>query len=163
MFRYRHCLKLILFITSALLLATAGADDELPLAVDLRADARVARAERLPIVLFFYSHSCPFCREVEALYLKPLQKDNLTSKRFLLRRIEIGERQALIDFHGTKTDFRGFAQQQKVMLVPHLRFFGPDGERLAEDLIGLGSRDFYGWYLEDAIEEARAKLRKPAR
>ena len=162
MFRYRYFLKLIIFLLSALLLAAAGANDELPLAVDLRADARVARAERLPIVLFFYSRSCPFCREVEALYLKPLQKDNLKSKRFLLRRIEIGERQALIDFNGTKTDFRSFAQQQKVMLVPHLRFFGPEGERLTGDLIGLGSRDFYGGYLEDAIEEARAKLRRPA-
>lgn len=161
MSRYRQYLKLpCLFLTSALLLSAARADD-LPLAVDLRADARVARAERLPIVLFFYSRSCPFCREVEDLYLKPLQKENVKHRHFLLRRVETGERRALIDFNGTKTDFRAFTQQQKVMLVPHLRFFGPDGERLAGDLIGLGSRDFYGGYLEDAIEEARAKLRKP--
>lgn len=160
---YRHYLRVIcLVLTSALLLGAAPVED-LPLAVDLRADARTARAERLPIVLFFYSRSCPFCREVETLYLKPLQKDNLKSRRFLLRRIETGEQQALIDFDGTKTDFRSFAQQQKVMLVPHLRFFGPDGERLAADLVGLASRDFYGGYLEDAIEEARAKLHKPVR
>lgn len=161
MFIDRQHLKVLSLILASALLLGAAADD-LPLAVDLRADAKVARAERLPIVLFFYSSSCPFCREVEALYLKPLQKENLKSRRFLLRRVEIGERQALIDFTGTRTDFRSFAQQQKVMLVPHLRFVGPDGERLAADLIGLGSRDFYGGYLEDAINEARAKLRKPA-
>lgn len=156
---WRYLKIIFLILTSTLLLGAAPVDD-LPMAVDLRADARLARAERLPIVLFFYSHSCPFCREVEALYIKPLQKDNLKSRRFLLRRVEIGEQQALIDFNGTKTDFRSFARQQKVMLVPHLRFVGPDGERLAADLVGLGSHDFYGGYLEDAIEEARAKLRK---
>lgn len=158
---YRQHLKaLCLVVMSALLLGAAPADD-LPLAVDLRADANAARVERLPIVLFFYSSSCPFCREVEELYLKPLQKENIKPRRFLLRRVETGERQALIDFNGAKTDFRSYAQQQKVMLVPHLRFVGPDGERLAADLVGLGSRDFYGGYLEDAINEARAKLRKP--
>lgn len=163
MFQYRYFLKIIyLVLTSSLLLGSARADD-LPFAVDLRADARVARAERLPIVLFFYSHSCPFCREVEELYLKPLQKDNHKPRRFLLRRIETGDRQALIDFNGTKTDFRSFSRQQKVVLVPHLRFFGPDGERLTGDLVGLGSRDFYGGYLEESINEARAKLRRPAR
>ena len=156
---YRKHLKVLCLVLMSALALGAAADD-LPLAVDLRADARVARAERLPIVLFFYSRSCPFCREVEALYLQPMQKENLKSGRFLLRRVEIGEQQALIDFNGVKTDFRSFAQQQKVTLVPHLRFFGPQGERLAADLVGLGSRDFYGGYLEDAIEEARAKLRK---
>ena len=161
MFMYRQHLKaLCLVLVSAVSLGVTAADD-LPLAVDLHADARVARIERLPVVLFFYSRSCPFCREVEELYLKPLQKENIKPRRFLLRRVETGERQALIDFNGTKTDFRTFSQQQKVMLVPHLRFVGPDGERLAADLVGLGSRDFYGGYLEDAIKEARAKLRKP--
>lgn len=157
---YRQHWKALCLVVMAALSLGAAADD-LPLAVDLRADADVARVERLPIVLFFYSRSCPFCREVEELYLKPLQKENIKPRRFLLRRVETGERQALIDFNGTKTDFRTFAQQQNVMLVPHLRFVGPDGERLAADIVGLGSRDFYGGYLEDAIEEARAKLRKP--
>lgn len=160
MLMYRQYLKLFCLILTLTPLPGATHDD-LPWAVDLRADAKVARVERLPIVLFFYSSSCPFCREVEELHLKPLQKENVQPRRFLLRRVETGQRQALIDFNGNQTDFRAFAQQQQVMLVPHLRFVGPDGERLAPDLVGLGSRDFYGGYLEDAINEARAKLRRP--
>ena len=152
---------LILLVLTPLLLGATAPD--LPVAVDLHADAQVARAARLPIVLFFYSQSCPFCREVEELYLKPLQKENSPRPRFLLRAVEIDATRPLISFTANKTDFRQFAQEQKVMLVPHLRFFGPDGERLAPDLVGLSSRDFYGGYLDDSIAAARAKLRKPAR
>lgn len=133
------------------------------MAEDLHADAQAARAARLPIVLFFYSRTCPFCREVEELYLKPLQKENRQRPRFLLRRVEIDALRPLVGFSGSKTDFRQFAQGQKVMLVPHLRFVGPGGELLAPDLVGLSSRDFYGGYLEDAINEAGAKLRKRVR
>lgn len=153
-------LLLLLVLTPLLLGATA---EDLPLAVDLHADAQVARAARLPIVLFFYSSSCPFCREVEELYLKPLQKENSQRPRFLLRRVEIDEARPLVTFTRRKTDFRQFAQEQQVTLVPHLRFVGPDGERLAPDLVGLSSRDFYGGYLDDSIAAAGAKLRKPAR
>lgn len=153
-------LLLLLFLTPVLLGATA---EDLPVAVDLHADAQVARAGRLPIVLFFYSRSCPFCREVEEMYLKPLQKENSQRPRFLLRRVEIDALRPLVSFTGSKTDFRQFAQEHKVTLVPHLRFVGPDGERLAPDLVGLSSRDFYGGYLDDSIAHARAKLRKPTR
>lgn len=149
----------LLFALSALLAACAAAGDALPLAVDLRADAKLARAQRLPIVLFFHSASCPFCREVEESYLKSLQRDNEKTPRFLLRSVEIGQTRPLVSFNGGKTDFRAFARKQGVMLVPHLRFLGPDGEALAPDLVGLTTRDFYGGYLEDSIVAAGEKLR----
>lgn len=133
--------------------------EPLPVAVDLQADAQVARAQKLPIVLFFHSATCPFCREVEESYLGPLQNDNRKTPRFLLRSVEISQTRPLVTFNGSKTDFRAFARQQGVMLVPHLRFLGPDGEALAPDLVGLTTRDFYGGYLEDSISGAGEKLR----
>ena len=138
------------------------AGEALPVAVDLRADAQLVRAQRLPIVLFFHSTSCPFCREVEESYLKPLLKSNEQTPRFLLRSVEVSQTRPLVTFGGGKTDFRAFARQQGVMLVPHLRFLGPDGEALAPDLVGLTTRDFYGGYLEDSIVAAATKLRGKA-
>ena len=152
-----------LFIVTLLTLLGSGcslAGDTLPKAVDLQAVGRIARAQRLPIVLFFHETGCPFCREVEDLYLAPLQKDNETSPRFLLRSVEIRRSQPLVAFGGTRTDNRAFTQQQGVTLVPHLRFLGPDGEALAPDLVGLTSRDFYSGYLEGSITAATAKLRR---
>jgi thioredoxin-related protein len=135
------------------------AGDVLPAAVDLQADARTARAQRLPIVLFFHTTTCPYCREVEDLYLARLQNENATAPRFLLRAVEISQTRPLVGFDGTRMDYRAFAKQQNVTLVPHLRFLGPDGEPLAPDLIGLTLRDFYGAYLESSIDNAGGKLR----
>lgn len=149
----------LITLMTLLLAACLRPEAEAPVSVDLRADGQYARANRVPIILFFHSRSCSFCREVEELYLKPLQENNMNPHRFLLRRVETGLRQTLVDFNGNKTDFRTFAQQQKVILVPHLRFFGPDGDRLTADLVGFSSHDFYGGYLEDAINQASEKLR----
>jgi thioredoxin-related protein len=149
-------------LLSLFLSGTSAAGDALPAAVDLQADAQTARTQHLPIVLFFHSTTCPFCREVEDLYLTRLQKDNAKAPQFLLRTVEINQTQPLVSFDGSSTDYRAFAKQQGVRLVPHLRFLGPDGEVLAPDLVGLTPRDFYGAYLEDSISSAGEKLRKRA-
>ncbi len=154
--------KLLCFVLSLLLSSCSEARDTLPVAVDLRADGQLARAQRLPIVLFFHSTTCPYCREVEDLYLTRLQKENEIQPQFLLRAIEISQKQALVTFDGTRTDQRTFAKRQGVTLVPHLRFLGPDGEALAPDLAGLTTRDFYGAYLENSISSAGEKLHKRA-
>lgn len=158
---YRARLLEFLFVTLSLFLSGCSeAREALPVAADLRADGQLARAQRLPIVLYFHSATCPYCREVEELYLTPLQKENERAPRFLLRTVEIGQAQALVSFDGTRTDQRAFAKRQGVTLVPHLRFLGPDGEMLAPDLAGLTTRDFYGAYLEGAISTAGEKLRR---
>jgi thioredoxin-related protein len=131
----------------------------LPPACDLKADAAQARAERKVIVLFFHSASCPFCREVEDTYLPMLLRENAQTPRFILRTVEVRSGQALTGWDGRETTQRDFARAQGVRLVPHLRFVGPDGEALAEDLIGLNPPDFYGGYLDGAIQTAFEKLR----
>ena len=159
-----HRSRLAKFMFVVLFLsACSEARDVLPAAADLRADGQLARAQRLPIVLFFHSTTCPFCREVEDLYLARLQKENESVPQFLLRSVEVSQTQALVAFDGTRTDQRAFAKRQGVTLVPHLRFLGPDGEPLVPDLVGLTSRDFYGAYLEGSISSAREKLRRAGR
>ncbi len=37
-------------------------------------------------------------------------------------------------------------------------FYGPDGIVLAESIVGFRLADFYGAYLDRAIEEGRARL-----
>ena len=152
-------LRLLLPLAFLLLPACSATGENLPPAVDLQADGRAASAERLPVVLFFYTANCPFCREVEEQYLEPLMRENKTSPRLILRTVEIDKPRPLVDFSGQGTDMRAFAKQQGVTLVPHLRFLGPDGTPLAPDLLGLSSRDFYAGYLEDSIDSATGKLR----
>lgn len=138
------------------------ADTLLPAAVNLQADGEQARRERLPVVLFFYSAGCPFCREVEEHYLAPLWKANATQPRMILRTVEIDRSRPIKDFTGADSDMRAFARLQGVAFVPHLRFLGPEGETLAPDLVGLATRDFYYGYLEEALNTAGEKMRRSA-
>jgi len=156
--RLTELLFVVLFLSGC-----SEARDVFPAAVDLRADGQLARVQRLPIVLFFHSTTCPFCREVEDLYLARMQKENESEPKFLLRTVEVSHTQPLVTFDGTRTDHRAFAKGQGVTLVPHLRFLGPDGEPLVPDLVGLTSRDFYGAYLEGSISGAGEKLRRAGR
>jgi len=152
--------RTLLLVLLVLASACSRAKDDLPVAANLRADGAEAMRLRLPIVLFFYSHTCPYCREVEDDYLRPLLSDNAVKPRFLFRAVEIDVSRPLTDFSGRATTMQEFSRQQGVKLVPHLRFVGPDGTSLAPDLIGLTLRDFYGGYIEDAITQAGQKLQR---
>lgn len=159
MFQRHIEMLLLLIVLSGWLPGCSAAGEGLPPAVDLQADGQTARAQGLPIVLFFHTTTCPFCREVEDLYLTRMQRENTQQPQFILRTVEISQSRPLVVFDGTRTDHRSYAKQQKVTLVPTLRFLGPDGEELAPDLVGLTPRDFYGAYLDDAIETAGKKMR----
>ena len=155
-------IRFVALVGTALVLvmsARAIASD-LPPARNLAADAAQARAARLPIVVFFFSATCPFCRQVEDTYLPLALRDNVPTPRFILRTLDIHSPETLIGFDGQKTDMRRFASAQGVRLVPHLRFLDPDGQPLAPDLIGLNPPDFYGGYLDDAIRQAWEKLNR---
>jgi thioredoxin-related protein len=159
----RTLFRLTLTLLIAMLSGAATAREALPPASDLRADAAAAQHARLPIVLFFHSRTCPFCRQVEELYLPLALQDNGATPRFILRTVDIDVAQPMQGFDGRATDMRAFARAQGVRMVPHLRFVGPDGQPLAPDLIGLNPPDFYAGYLDDSIRQAFEKLRKPAR
>jgi hypothetical protein len=139
--------------------ACSRAHEPLPAAQDLRADGVEARRTGLPIMLYFYSRTCPYCREVEEDYLRPLLAGNTDQPRFLLRSVETDAARPLTGFDGMATTMQAFSRRQGVTLVPHLRFVGPEGAPLAPDLVGLTLRDFYGGYLEDSINQAGAKMR----
>lgn len=139
--------------------AIAQGGEMLMPARNLRTDGAQARAQRLPIVLFFRTADCPFCRQIEDQYLPALLRENARQPMFILRTVEIDSARPVTDFDATVTDMRGFAGRQKVRLVPHLRFVGPDGEALVPDLVGLTTPDFYAAYLEGSIRAAGDRLR----
>ncbi len=145
-----------------LVLASAvnATDAELPLARDLRADARTAQAARVPILVFFAADLCPYCHEVEELYLKPMQALRENAGRFLLRVVRVDSARSLKDFAGRSTDHGGFAEREGIWLTPVVRFYGPDGRQLVPALIGYSSPDFYAGYLEQAIEDSLQQLRR---
>ncbi len=124
---------------------------------DLRAISAQVRKQQRPLLLFFSIPSCPFCLEVRRTHLAPrlLEPD----RGPLIREIEISSRRTFIRLDGQSTTEYDFANSHNVRMVPHVVLVDADMKPLGEPMIGIGVSDFYGAYLDDAIDSATRKLR----
>ncbi|BAU47084.1 hypothetical protein SVA_0503 [Sulfurifustis variabilis] len=143
------------------LVAGAASATELPMASDLRADARHAARYGTPILVFFAADSCPFCHQVEDLHLRPMHVRGTYGDRVLIRVVRTERAQAMTDFDGRRTDHGSFARREGATFTPTVRLYGPGGQELARPIIGY-SADFYSGMLEQAIDDALARLRSQA-
>lgn len=126
---------------------------------DLTADARVMRAERIPMLVLFAQRDCSWCERTRREFLLPMQKDPAEAARVRMRQINIDSDAPLTDFSGHHTTHRAFARAHQASLTPTLMFFGPDGEQLAEAIVGFQTADFYGATIDQGIAQSLARLR----
>jgi thioredoxin-related protein len=154
----RAAVLLLLWLATGPAIALAA---ELPVAANLRMDGDQARRERLPILVFFASRSCPYCYEVEELYLKPRLASGEYRSQVIMRVVYTDGAQPLRDFRDRPTDHAAFARRYGVTFTPTIKMLDADGVELVPGLVGLTTRDFYGAYLDEAISGALTKLRAP--
>lgn len=136
-----------------------AAGNDLPPAADLRAEAAQAAQLGGPLVVLYSRRDCKYCETVKRDYLKPLATQPRYRDRVLIRQINQDSDQPLADFRGEKTTHARFAAGEKIKLVPVVAFFGPNGQRLAESIVGARLPDFYPSYLETAVEQSMAALK----
>jgi thioredoxin-related protein len=147
-------------LTLAAILAWPLLASALPPARDLAADARQMREQRLPMLVLYSRDGCGWCERARVHHLDPLAADPATAARVLIRQIDIDRRTALADFAGKPGTHKDFAHGRKIRLTPTIELLGPDGETLAEPIVGVRLPDFYGTYIDRAIDTARDRLRE---
>ena len=152
-------------LLGGLILACSGSAawsaTDLPEAIDLRSEATEAAHSGNPLIIIYSRKDCKYCETVKRDYLKPLADNPRYKNRVVIRQINQDGDQALSDFKGGHTSHARFAVSEKVKLVPVVAFYGTDGRRLADPIIGGRLPDFYASYLEDAIEQSTKTLKKP--
>ena len=129
-----------------------------PAAIDLAADARLMREKRIPMVVFFSRNGCPWCERARREYIGPLAADPATEA--LVRQVDVDRDAPLKDFSGKQTSHRALSRRYNVRLAPTLMFLGPDGEAIAETIVGFRLADFYGTYIDYALAISRDRLRQ---
>ncbi len=143
-------LSLALILTwSSLAVASA-----IPRAVNLKALARVAEAHHAPIALLFWSPGCRYCAVVERDFLQPATTDP-RFRHVIFRRIDIKSSKVLRDFAGRATTEARFAKRLGVTLVPDIRFYNAQGQKVAPEMLGLSTPSFYASYLDAALRRAQ--------
>ena len=126
---------------------------------DLAADGATARERRIPILLFFNRVGCPYCERALGGFLLPMERDPANAARVMFRQVETDRMTKMVDFKGEPLRHRQFAARYKIKLTPTIWIVDGDGNSLADPIVGLTTPDYYGYYLDRAIDEAGKKLK----
>jgi thioredoxin-related protein len=156
---------LILACACAATVATAVHAEPLPLATNLADAARMAREQRVPVLIAFTLKTCPYCNTARRDYWEPMNssaKGRGKSNAIMLE-LQLDGAQPLHDFAGNVTTAREFARQFSVRSVPTVIVFNDKGKPVSAPLIGLSSGDFYGLYLEQAVASGLIDMQHPQR
>ncbi len=136
---------------------------EIPLATNLQQDARTAAEKHVPLVILFSLPNCPHCDAVRRSHLIPLQQSPASPRKPILRQIEANGQMPLLGIDGVPTTHSEFARRYAIKFTPQVMFLDEHGKQLAAPLIGSMLPDFYGAYLENALQDSLARLGNPER
>lgn len=148
----------LLFAGTAALLMAAGAHaaapgGHLPTMTDLPAQAAAAGKTGEPLVVLVSLPGCSYCETVRRNYLAP----QAAAGEIAVRELDMTADTPLRDVDGTMTTARAWARAHNVTVAPTVLFLDRLGRNMASPLRGM-QPDFYGAYLEQALDAAREKI-----
>ena len=133
--------------------------DEVPLIDDFAAFARAARRRGLPIVLLVSRSDCSYCALLKDEVLNPMVKSREYDDLALLGELMLDAAEPLRWFQGEYEHRDDIGSRLGADLTPTLLFLAPDGTELVPRMRGVNTVEFFGFYLDRAIESARARLK----
>lgn len=143
---------------------TAGAGNTQPTAIkvaevhDLQADSGRMADMRLPMVVEMAAVGCTYCLLIEEKVLQPMIMSGEYEDKALIRKLSMDDSGDIKDFDGSTISQSEFASRYKVSLTPTLLFLDHTGKEIVPRMTGVPLIDFYGQYLDTAIDEARSVL-----
>jgi thioredoxin-related protein len=137
---------------------TAAPKPGIPLATDLREDGRLSRSRKAPIVVLFSLPGCPYCEAVRRSHLAPMHADPKQAARVIIRQVDIDGEHGVVGFAGERTTHAHIARKYGMRSVPVVAFWDGNGQEVAAPLKGMLLPDFYGGYLDAALETAQDRL-----
>lgn len=153
--RRRELVLAAAFLAAATTPSAWAAEAVLP-SPDSLAD-ELAQAQKIgqPLVVMVSLEGCPPCRLARNSYLAPLRQQGGVP----VFQINMRSNALVHDFMGNRLTHDQLVQAWKVRVAPTVLFFGPRGKEVAERLEGGYIADFYGAYLDQRLEQARASFK----
>ena len=142
-----------------LALAEEATPDGVPYARDFQKDAALAKEKNGVVLVIFSGANCSYCETVLNEFLIPMSHNADYQAKLVMRKIETSSYLELKDFQGDKTPHRRFAGDSGVRMVPTVMLFDSNGKLLGKPVVGLGTVDYYGFHLDQAIDKGLAKVR----
>ena len=89
----------------------------------------------------------------------PMERNATTATRVMFRQVETDRMTKMVDFKGEPLRHRQFAARYKIKLTPTIWIVDGDGNSLVDPIVGLTTPDYYGYYLDRAIDDSLKKLK----
>lgn len=132
----------------------------IPAGQSLAADARLAKEKALPIMVLFVASDCPYCVLLEEEFIKPMLRSGQYGNKVIIRQLDISTGNDLEDFSGQQVSPATIADRHRVHVTPTILFFDANGKELVPRMIGINTIEFYGGYLDNAIDQALEIMRQ---
>jgi len=152
-------LRLLLFFLLSGLLPASLVVAEVAVVRDFQQEAKLAQQRRLPLLITFSTAECNYCDLLEEEFLEPMLLGHYYKDRVLIRKLEL-DGDDVRGFAGEWLTPSAFARIYGVRVTPTMLFLDPYGKELSERMIGIATPELFGGYLDEAIEEALAKLKQ---
>jgi thioredoxin-related protein len=120
---------------------------------DLAAVSREARDSGKIIMLEMSASYCSYCRTLEEHIIKPMLRSGDYTQHVLIRKLEIDRHYSMKLPSGKTISPAQLARQMKVSVTPTLIFLDGEGREVSERILGVNSLDFYGAYVDDALQK----------
>ena len=128
-------------------------------ATDLQAVGQEARVRKLPILIMFSMQGCQYCDVVREEFLKPMLRSGDYEDRVIMLELYSDSHAQLRDFNGQLISASELTHRYKAGFAPTVVFLDSQGNEQAERLIGITTLDFYGGFLDEAIDESLQRVR----
>lgn len=150
----------LLFIFSSPLMAEDLPQVEVQEVNNLQQDGQLAARENKPILIMFSIEGCAYCEFVREEHLKPMLRNADYRSKVIIRELHTDTTDSVIDFDGRPIDSAKLAGRYKASLNPTVVFLDSRGRELSKRLVGVSSVDYYGGFLDAAIEESRQRMQR---
>ena len=111
-----------------------------------------------PLLLMFSQHHCPFCKKLKSEVIEPMLHNPEYRQRLFMRELMIDFGSNLTDFKGKATTGIDLFELYGMLVTPTIILVDGAGKEIAKRQTGVNTVEMYGWYLDQAIDEAVSRL-----
>jgi thioredoxin-related protein len=138
---------------------SAWAEEGVPYARNLQLDGELADKKNGVVLVVFSGEYCGYCEQVLNEFLIPMSRNPEYQNKLVMRRVDNTGFTTVKGFDGAVEDHRKFTSEHGIRMVPTVMLFDKNGKQLGKPLVGLTTVDYYGYYLDQAIDAALAQVR----
>lgn len=113
-------------------------------------------------MIFFSREDCDYCKMLEADHLGVMAHSVSYKDKVIIRKVMLDDYDSIRDFSGKKIDVDELSRRFSISVTPTLVFLDQNGNLLGKKMPGYNRSDFYGYYLDEAINNAKMVLQQQA-